>query len=241
LQPKSGGNSSPPSRMGSPCQRKMNQDFKDALAEYSKTITELNTELNAKDAEISRLEGEVEELSAEIKRYRLSSHSLLGIIPDDKNGGLVYYSDIQAATHQLKSELFQALLGIHPAQKTKDEALMELGEQLTAAKEKNILLSASLRQSEGRIADLESDLRVNASMLAKQCDLARDAEQRAETAERQNAELKLKIQKAIIRLEDIHDHTIGKSEDTFHQIHEIEGASQENLVGIFKDLMSRFR
>ena len=122
----------------------LNQDFKDALAEYSKTITELNTELNDKDAEISRL-----------------------------------------------------------------------NEALTADKEKNILLAASLKQA-------ESDLKVNASMLARQCDLARDSEQRAETAERQNAELKLKIQKAINRLADIHDHTIGKSGDTFQAIVNIE-------------------
>lgn len=94
----------------------LNQEMKDALAEYSVTITELNTELNAKDAEISRL-----------------------------------------------------------------------NEALTAAKEKNILLSASLRQAEDRIDEMDSDLKANASMLAKQCDLARDAESRAETAE---AELK---------------------------------------------------
>lgn len=129
----------------------MNQDFKDALAEYSKTITELNTELNDKDAEISRL-----------------------------------------------------------------------NEALTADKEKNILLAASLKQAEERVEELESDLKVNASMLARQCDLARDSEQRAETAERQNAELKLKIQKAINRLADIHDHTIGKSGDTFQAIGNIE-------------------
>jgi len=45
-----------------------------------------------------------------------------------------------------------------------------------------------------RIKELEADLKLNASMLARQCDLARDAETRAEKAEASKAKLKEAIE-----------------------------------------------
>ncbi len=62
-----------------------------------------------------------------------------------------------------------------------------------------------LRIAEERIKELEKDLALNAKMLARQCDMAREAETKALEAEARAKELEAAIKDAIDRLED-HEH-----------------------------------